>query len=220
MNPAERMVTQRYRDKAVNLRQLIFVVLIALSMPIAVEAQDYSSDVNWLIEVLELKEGAVVADIGAGDGDQTLEIARYIGPEGHIYSTELGSESLQELRGEISSASPGNVTVLEGHPARTNLPAECCDAIYMRRVYHHFGDPPSMNASLLRSLKPGGRLAIIDFEPRGSEADPGARASGRQHGVTAETVVKELTKAGFILVSNDDRPGRNFYLVLEKPEDS
>lgn len=212
------MPTHLLRRKTVRLRQLLFA-LMALAIPTALVAQNYSSDVDWLIEVLELKQGAVVADIGAGDGDQTLEIARYIGSEGHVYSTELGSESLNELRTEINQASPGNVTVVEGHPARTNLPAECCDAIYMRRVYHHFGDPPSMNASLLRSLKPGGRLAIIDFEPRGSEADPGGRASGSQHGVTAETVVKELTEAGFVLVSNDDRPGRNFYLVLEKPED-
>jgi ubiquinone/menaquinone biosynthesis C-methylase UbiE len=49
--------------------------------------------------------------------------------------------------------------VVEGGLAQTNLPDECCDAVFMRHVYHHFGDPPAMNASLFRSLKPGGRLA-------------------------------------------------------------
>lgn len=181
-------------------------------------AQEYSADVEWLIESLQLTEGSVVADIGAGNGGQTLAIAEHIGPSGHIYSTELGEESLEELRENIEWENVGNVTVLEGHPSQTNLPDECCNAIYLRRVYHHIGDPPSMNASLFQSLKPGGRLAIIDFEPRGDEADPGGRSSGGQHGVTAETVVEELTSAGFTLISNEEHSGRNFYLLFQKPE--
>lgn len=193
-------------------------LLTILFISSCVSAQQNSADINWLIEALELEEGSVVADIGAGDGDQTLAIAELIGPDGHIYSTELGEESLQELRENIEWAGVGNVTVLEAHPAQTNLPEECCDAIYMRRVYHHIGDPPSMNASLLQSLKPGGRLAIIDFEPRGDEAEPGGRADASQHGVLAETVVEELTEAGFVLVSNEPQSGRNYYVVVQKPE--
>ncbi len=177
-----------------------------------------SADVDWLIDVLELKEGAVVAEIGAGDGDETLAIAEHIGPEGKIYSSELGSESIEELRDEIEDSEVTNVTVVEGHSNRTNLPEECCDAIYMRRVYHHFNDPAAMNASLLQSLKPGGRLAIIDFEPRGSEANPSDRASGSSHGVTNETVVEELKQAGFTLISSDQRSGRDIYVVMEKPD--
>lgn len=195
-----------------------FATLIIFMMSSCASAQQNSADVNWLIEALELKEGSVVADIGAGDGNQTQAIARHIGPGGQIYSTELGEESLQELREAVESSQLDNITVLEGDPAQTNLPEECCDAIYLRRVYHHIGDPPSMNASLFQSLKSGGRLAIIDFEPRGDEAEPGGRADGSQHGVTAETVGEELTKAGFTLISNENPSGRNIYLVFEKPE--
>lgn len=193
-------------------------ILTVLTITACVSAQQNSADANWLIEALELKEGSVVADIGAGDGCQTLAIADHIGPDGHIYSSEFGEEALQELRDNLEWADTSNITVLEGHPTQTNLPEECCDAIYLRRVYHHIGDPPAMNASLFQSLKPGGRLAIIDFEPRGDEADPGGRASGSEHGVTAETVEKELTEAGFTLISNENPSGRNFYLVFQKPE--
>ena len=181
-------------------------------------AQQNSADIEWLIEALELEESSVVADIGAGDGDQTRAIARHIGPDGHIYSTELGDESLQELREGVDGFELNNITILEGAADQTNLPEECCDAIYMRRVYHHIGDPPSFNASLLQSLKPGGRLAIIEFEPRGDEAEPGGRADGSQHGVTAQTVVDELTNAGFTLISNEQQSGRNFYVLFQKPE--
>lgn len=208
------------RKKIVKgLRLWLIVTIAIMTTSSVVTAQNNTDDVNWLIDVLELKEGSVVADIGAGDGDQTLAIARHIGSNGQIYSTELGEESVRELRENINEASVGNVTVVEGHPERTNLPEECCDAIYLRRVYHHFGNPIPMNASLFQSLKPGGRIAVIDFEPRDSEADPGGRASGSQHGVTAETVVEELKQAGFTLVSSERRSGRNIYVVMEKPED-
>lgn len=195
---------------------LFFIMMLFING--CVSAQQNSADVEWLIEALELKEGSVVADIGAGDGDQTLAIAEHIGPEGQIYSTELGEDALQELRENLEWADTSNIIVLEGHPTQTNLPEECCDAIYMRRVYHHVGDPSAFNASLFQSLKPGGRLAIIDFEPRGEEAEPGDRSSGNQHGVKAETVVEELTKAGFTLISNEQQSGRNFYVLLQKSE--
>lgn len=216
---------KRYFSNVIKLpakyRYFLITVLAVLTVTNVASAQLFpegGDDIDWLINALELKKGSVVADIGAGDGDQTLDIARHIGPDGHIYSTELGSQ-LEELREAIEDANLSNITVLEGHPNQTNLPEQCCDAIYMRRVYHHFDDPASMNKSLLNSLKPGGRLAVIDFEPRSSEADPEGRDTGNSHGVTAETVVKELKAAGFNVISTDNPSGRNIYVVMEKPED-
>ncbi|MCG2587261.1 class I SAM-dependent methyltransferase [Rhodohalobacter sulfatireducens] len=181
-------------------------------------AQQNSADIEWLIESLQITEGSVIADIGAGDGDQSIELAQYVGSEGHIYSTEIGEESLQNLRRSIEGSELSNVTVLEGHPQRTNLPEACCDGIFLRRVYHHIGDPPSFNASLLESLKPGGRLAIIDFRPRGEEAEPGERAEGDEHGVTPETVIEEITSVGFELIDSQDESGRFYYIMFSKPE--
>lgn len=202
-----------------TLRRWFLTVLTVMAATTVVTCQENTADINWLTEVLDLQEGAVVADIGAGDGDQTLAIARHVGTEGQVYSTELGEESLQELRESIEASQVRNVTVVEAGAEQTNLPPGCCDAIFMRRVYHHITDPASMNASLWQSLKPGGRLAVIDFEPRDSEAEPGGRASGDQHGVTADTIVKELSQAGFVLISSEQRSGRNIYVVVEKPED-
>lgn len=219
MREPEAIEAQYERFTHITTRGFITVfAILAISLTSCAQAPGNMSDIDWLIEVLEIEEGSVVADIGAGDGDQTLAIARHIGPEGQIYSTELGSESVQELQEAIDEEGISNVNVIEGHPRRTNLPEECCDALYLRRVYHHFDDPESMNASLFQSLKPSGRIAVIDFEPRGSETDPEGRDSGSQHGVTAETVVSELKQAGFVLVSSDKASGRNIYVVMEKPE--
>lgn len=201
-----------------RLRHVTFLCCAAFLLAAsAVSCQDTSSDVRWLIEVLELEQGSVVADVGAGDGNQTLQVARHVGPDGRVYSTELGEESVAELRGEVEESGAENVTVREGHPRRTNLPAACCQAIYMRRVYHHITDPPAFNQSLYETLQPGGRLAIIDFAPRGEEAEAGGRASGNSHGVTAETVIEEITAAGFELVSDERSSGRDVYLVFRKP---
>lgn len=110
-----------------------------------------------------------------------------------------------------------NVEIVEGQPASTNLSPECCDGIFIRNVYHHFADPSAMNASLWRSLKAGGRLAVIDFRPVGTEAaSPAGRDGGDQHGVLPETVSRELVEAGFTLISSEDRPDRWFIVVVEK----
>lgn len=211
----------KYLDhrKYVKLSSWLLILFSLLSMTTIScgQAPGNQSDVEWLIDVLEIKEGSVVADIGAGNGDQTVAIAKHIGPDGQIYSTELGSESIEKLQDEIEESKLKNITVIEGDPNRTNLPEECCNAVYLRRVYHHIKNPAEFNASLLQSLEPGGRLAIIDFEPRGSEADPSGRASGNRHGVTTKTVIEELAQAGFELVSTEQPSGRDIYVVMKKP---
>lgn len=217
VKPAKRKyIDQRKYIKLSSRLLVLFSFLITATISCG-QAPGNQTDVEWLIDVLEIKKGSVVADIGAGDGDQTVTIAKHIGPNGQIYSTELGSESIEELKNEIEESQLNNITLIEGRPNRTNLPQECCDAIYLRKVYHHIKNPAAFNTSLFKTLKPGGRLAIIDFEPRSSEAEPSGRASGSQHGVTAETTVEELTKAGFELISSEQVSGRDIYLVMKKP---
>jgi SAM-dependent methyltransferase len=74
-----------------------------------------------------------------------------------------------------------NVTVIEGAEAATNLPDACCDAIFLRNVYHHITAVDAFNRSLVASLKPGGRLAIIDLEDRsGGQIPKGVPGQSRR----------------------------------------
>ena len=164
----------------------------------AQSAADNARDSARLIEVLDLRAGSAVADVGAGSGALVPAIAKQVGPTGQLFATDVNGDRIKELRTLAEKESLKQVTVLQAGELRTNLPDACCDAIFMRLVYHHFGEPAAMNASLKAALKPGGRLAVVDFPPKsGLSAPAGKRASGDAHGVTAETVIEELTAAGF-----------------------
>jgi ubiquinone/menaquinone biosynthesis C-methylase UbiE len=182
---------------------------------------DFASDAARLVTALKLRAGQTVGDIGAGAGQLTVELAREVGPSGHVYATELAEDRLRDLREATKSAGLKNVSVIEAHATRTNLPDRCCDALVLRRVYHHIDKPQLMNSSLRQSLKPGGLLAVIDFDPDSAEsADPGNRDTGDQHGVTSATVVRELGEAGFevVAVEKGNRPDR-YMVVVRRPAD-
>lgn len=200
-------------------RGLVAIAVAAISAAaVTVAARNDQADAAWLLDVLELRPGSVVADIGAGAGELTVAIARHVTDTGRVYASELGDERLDELRNAVRSSNAANVIVVDGDPEQTNLPDRCCDAVFMRAVYHHFANPRTMNASLWRSLKPGGRIAVIDFAPRGRESrEPTGRAEGDRHGVTAETVAGELRLAGFTVISSEQRAGGGTYVVAVKP---
>jgi ubiquinone/menaquinone biosynthesis C-methylase UbiE len=192
--------------------------LAALLLVASARAQDNAADLARVVTALGVHSGSVVADIGAGpEGLLTIPMAREVGPTGRVYASDLG-DAVNKLRGAVEKAGLKNVQVLEGDPAKTNLPDECCDGIFIRNVYHHFADPAAMNASLRQALKPGGRLAILDFAPDGPEAaTPAGRASGKTHGVTAATVARELREAGFEPVDSATTTGQAFIVVVRKP---
>ena len=206
-----------------KLRPLILLVVglagVAGSTGIASAQDEFASDAARLVTALKLGVGQTVADIGAGGGQLTLALAREVGPSGQVYATELSEDRLRDIRQAVDSAGLTNVTVIEAHATRTNLPEQCCDALVLRRVYHHFGKPHLMNTSMRQSLKPGGLLAVIDFDPDSAEsADPADRATGNQHGVTSATVVRELGQAGFevVTVQEGTRSDR-FMVVVRRP---
>src|SRR5882762_5717613 len=154
-------------------------------------------EVKRLAALMEWKPGTVAADIGAGDGEYTFAAVERVGALGKVYATEIDAKKLAELRSEVAKRKLGNVMVVESKEAETNLPAGCCDAIYLRRVYHHLTKPAEFDAGLVRSLKSGGRLAIIDFPPRaGLDPVEGVPSNRGGHGIPEKIVIEELKAAG------------------------
>lgn len=172
---------------------------------IAQERASAERHVPMLAEVLELKPGMTVADVGAGGGAMTVVLGKWLGPSGRVFATDITESALRRTREYAKSEGLTNITVLEGAEAATNLPPACCDAIFMRDVYHHITQPEAFNKSLAASLKPGGRLAVIDFLSRpGSQLFPGVNPNRGGHGIPPAIVVSEVSAAGFTHVKTAD----------------
>jgi len=182
-----------------------FLILGALALAAVCVAPFCGQDLTQqesdrLAGLLQWHPGSVVAEIGAGDGEMTLAASERVGAAGRIYSNELDPAKLAHLR-ELE-AKAKNITVVQGDAASTNLPPGCCDSIYMRLVYHHFTNPQAMDASLLSALRPGGRLAVIDEEPRpGSTIPEGVPQNRVGHGIPQAVLIAELKAAGFAVES-------------------
>jgi ubiquinone/menaquinone biosynthesis C-methylase UbiE len=150
-----------------------------------------------LVEVLGIEPGMNVAEVGAGSGDMSIALARQLASRGLMYATEVESSKLSAIGEAARKQNVRNLTVIRGGERDANLPERCCDAIFLHRVYHHIDYPQEFAGSLFRATSPGGRVAIIDFEPfRWRFWLPPAGNRGA-HGVSPSAVIEEMTRAGF-----------------------
>src|SRR5690242_17571228 len=133
----------------------LFALIAALSFAF----DNYDREAKRLGELMNWTPGEVVAEIGAGDGQMSFAASARVRPGGHVYSTELDEKKLAHLREEVSRRKLDNLTVVRADPVSTNLPDGCCEAIFMRHVYHHFEKPQQTDLSIFRALKPDGLLA-------------------------------------------------------------
>jgi ubiquinone/menaquinone biosynthesis C-methylase UbiE len=195
---------------------MVGVVLVAFAgglTPLGRDLAFHAVPLRWtgeaerLAQVLDVREGSTVAEIGAGSGAMIVALAEEVGPNGRAFATERTTEQRHAIARRAASAGV-TVSVLEAPDLTTNLPDGCCDAIVMRLVLHHISDLRAYAASLRRALKPQGRWAIIDFAPG---ALPHLE---HDHGVAANVAVAALRDAGFVLESHDDRWGGRTYLLV------
>ena len=204
-------------------RHLVLMILFgALALSACHGHAQDQKEADKLATLLSWKPGSVVAEIGAGDGTMTLLAAEHVGPTGRVYTTELDPKKLAQLESLAAAQKAHNIIAVKGGEAETNLPPECCDSIFMRRVYHHFTQPEKEDASILQSLKPGGLLAIIDFQPGEGPGDlkppTGVPKSRGGHGMPKQLLIDELTAAGFqMLTTPADWPSHDYCVVFRKP---
>ena len=193
----------RTRSRHLVLTLLLGVLALAACRG---KAQEHKEEAEKLAALLNWKPGSVVGEIGAGEGGMTLAAAERVGPTGRVYTTELDPDKLAKLESLAAAQKTHNIIALKAGEAETNLPLECCDSIFMRRVYHHFTQPAQEDASLFQSLKPGGLLAVIDFQPGEGPGDlkppKGVPKNRGGHGMPKQLLIDELTAAGFQLVTS------------------
>ena len=187
--------------------------LLVAAAILTLQGVDADGEVASLADLLEIQPGDTLADIGAGSGWLSIEVARLVGGTGQVFATELSVARRDDIREAVAAAGLNNVTVVEAGERETNLEPGCCDAIFMRRVYHHVGDTAALNASIRDALKPGGRFAVIEMEFSGILSF----LRGWEHWTDDEQVVAEVTATGLTHVTTADWPiGAHYAAVFRK----
>jgi tRNA A58 N-methylase Trm61 len=193
------------------------VLFVTLLVTAAAQRSGSTIPTARIFEALNVREGITVCEMGAGDGELSIAAAKAVGPSGRVYTSELGEERVKALRDSTAASALSQITVVEGDAVKTNFPDGACDALFMRNVYHHFADPAAVNRSIAAAVKPGSTIAVVDFAPPNKEAERAAdRAKDGMHGVTPETVARELGAAGLEVVRTDDGDERWFLVVARR----
>lgn len=204
-----------------NIRRAAMLAVALLSA--VGTARPLDSEAARTLEALGLRPGLRVADVGAGNGEWAERIGREVGEAGHVYATEVDRDELQKIETRVKEAGLTNVTTVLGTQEDTGLPPECCDAILLRMVYHHFTEPARMRASLRSALRRGAPLVVIDTEPQKTWRHLEGVPDRGGHGIKEEALLREMTGDGFEVVARHDDwagDGDRYCVVFRRAEGS
>jgi predicted methyltransferase len=156
-----------------------------------------------IFEAMQVRPGAVVADIGAGDGFFTTRLSKAVGGEGRVHAVDVAADALGRLRKRVATDGLANVTVVEGAVDDPGLPPGSLDAILIVNAYHEMTRHEPMLAKMRAALKPGGRLVIVEPIAQSRREKP-RQDQTRNHEIAAEFVRADAKAAGFTEVALHD----------------
>lgn len=138
--------------------------------------------VDDVVAGLKLRPGDVIADLGAGSGPFVVPFARAVGPQGTVYAVEIDRDFFPHIQRKAKDAGVANVQTVAGEFVDPKLPAADVDVAFMHDVLHHIDNPPAYFRNLARYLKPGARVAVIDYHAAQSphRDEPALRVSKEQ----------------------------------------
>ncbi len=182
-----------------------------------VESREVFHARKAVLEACQVEPGMRVADIGAGTGLYTRLFAEAVGTEGWVYAVEINGNFLKHIQARARQEGQRNITTVLCPEDSVGLPPESIDLAFLCDVYHHFEYPKSSMESLVRALRPGGRVIVIDFiriEGKSSDWVMGHVRAGE------EVFRKEIEDAGLRFDAKLDVPGleENYCLRFVKPE--
>ena len=174
--------------------------------------RDAEEDPDHAIDVLKIEKGSTVADIGAGSGYMTVKLARKVGPQGRVYANDIQPAMLDLLNKRLAKGKVTNVSAVLGTQDDPRLPIEALDLILMVDVYHELSQPQLMLRHIRASLKPGGRLVLLEYR----KEDPNIPIRP-EHKMSVADAKLEVEAEGFKLTkTNEDLP-RQHILIFTKP---
>ena len=164
------------------------------------QARDGRQKPADLVERLGIREGMSVADVGSASGYMLPFLAAAVGPQGRVWAEDIYPDFLEVAKAH--AAKYPNITWVLGTEKSAELPARSVDLALILDSYHHFNYPDAMMASLKKALKPGGRIAIVEYHK--NETSMPNRHALKHIRLTRDEFVKEIESFGFRTVSVTD----------------
>ncbi|MBT8130076.1 MAG: class I SAM-dependent methyltransferase [Gammaproteobacteria bacterium] len=165
------------------------------------------------VQAMELSPVSVVADIGAGTGYFTFRMASYV-PEGRVYAVDIQPEMLAIIRERMLQRSVDNIVPVKGRVNDPMLPSNSIDAALFVDAYHEFSHPYEMMQGIVRALRPGGRVYLIEY--RGE--DP-AIPIKRLHKMTQQQAITEMKAVGLKWLETRGFLPTQHFMIFEKQGD-
>lgn len=200
------------RSRSGRLSLLHVACLACVFSGVSLFAQDRASQerrreqwqkVDGIFAEMGVRAGAIVADIGAGDGFFTSRLARAVGASGRVFAVEIDEAAIGRLRKRLQEDGIENVTIVSGAVDDPKLPEATLDAALIVNAYHEMEQHQSILAALRRALKPDGRLVIVEPVTPSRRSRPRADEA-RSHEIDPEYVLQDARAAGFAVLTLKD----------------
>jgi ubiquinone/menaquinone biosynthesis C-methylase UbiE len=182
---------------------LVFGITSSVSAQQSEDERVKSERVSDILEILGARDGAHIADLGSADGFYTLRIARAVAPSGRAYGVDIEEKSLARMRERAAKEDVTNLEAVLGTADDPRLPEGRLDAVLIRNAYHEMPEYVRILAAVSRSLKPGGALVVSEAISDASRQLT-REQQVKEHYIAMEIVERELTEAGFEIVSRDE----------------
>src|ERR1700734_4229253 len=164
--------------------------------------------IDRVMDLLQLKPGSTVADIGAGSGWFSVRAARRVGASGRVIAEDINAKAITYIQQRAQREHLANIVPVLGTPDDPKLTPNSLAHALMLKVYHEIAHPPLVLANLRAALKPGARFGIID-----------RNGNGGDHGLKESIVRDEVEHAGFRQVARYDftkADGQDYFLIFVK----
>ena len=169
--------------------------------------RDERLQIQRVMDLLGIRAGSSVADIGAGSGWFSIRAAARVGASGIVYAQDINPDAVKYIEDRVQKEKLSNVKAVLGTSDDPKLPSDSIDAVLLLKVYHEVAHPLVLMGNLKPSLRSGAKVGIID-----------RNGNGTDHGLNSDVVKQEMAKAGFRLLSSYDftkADGQDYFLVFE-----
>jgi ubiquinone/menaquinone biosynthesis C-methylase UbiE len=168
--------------------------------------RDERLQIQRVMDLLGIQAGSSVADIGAGSGWFSVRAAARVGAKGVVYAEDINPEAVKYIDDRTQKEKLSNIKTVLGTPDDPKLPSDSIDAVLLLKVYHEVAHPKLVMTNLKASLRPGAKVGIID-----------RNGNGTNHGLNSDVVKREMSEAGFTLLSSYDftkGDGQDYFLIF------